>query len=345
MPQPRRLVTWETSLPGRPADEALEPKHEHEHEMHDMGGSDMHSMMEIRGDPSRDGLVMEPLDFELGPLAAALPGGLVLELSLDGDVVRSCRPRALLSIPSEALGGGAPPDPLAGAAWAAALALGRGEPVDPVRVAAIEHERALSHASWLRGLGMLLGWAELAQRAQDAVTALASLDETPLAAARVPVDRLLALLDGSRRLRWRTRGRAVVDAARLAQTGVGGPVARAAGLERDARAGDGFYASLGFRPELHDAGDAEARTLVRAREAAASLRLAIAAFAATGAATAVEGPRGRISVELPGTHVQPSAPGADELLGLAGEAVRELELAAALVGIASFDLSPWQVPA
>lgn len=314
-------------------------------------------MMEIRGEPSSDGLVMEALSFELGPLAAAVPGGIVLELSLDGDVVAACRPRALLAAGPLALAAGMPPDPLAPAAWTAALAAARGEPLGSRVLAGLECERALSHATWLRSLGELLGWAELSEQAQAAVSAVAPAcaalrggdgvpARTALAAALPRLERLLGLLEGSRRLRARTRGRAVVGADVLRPTEVGGPVARAAGLERDARAGDPAYDALGFRIELDGAGDAEARTLVRAREAATSARLALAALDMDGdarAAAHVEGPRGPLEARAHGPHVELAAPGAEELLALAGGVVAGLELASALVGIASFDLSPWRV--
>jgi hypothetical protein len=64
---------------------------------------------------------MESIEFELGPLAAGLPGGLVLDLSLDSDVVERCEPRATHWFD------GAAGDPLAPAASAAALAAA-GEP-------------------------------------------------------------------------------------------------------------------------------------------------------------------------------------------------------------------------
>lgn len=379
MAPPRHLVTWPAPLAGVAARDAVEPAHEHgghehaEHGSHadadpDVGhhaagheGADHAAMMEIRGEPSADGLVMERLTFELGPLAAGVPGGIVLELSLDGDVVASCRPRALLAVPPAALAAGAVPDPLAPASWSAALAGARGETLGARRLAGIECERALSHAAWLRGLGEILGWAELAGRACAAVSALlparAALEAEDgrtargvLEAALPRADGLRGLLERSRRLRLRTRGVAFAGPEVLEGTRIGGPVARAAGLERDARAGDPTYAALGFAVELASGGDAEARTLVRAREAAASVRLALAALATLdrgdlAAAVPVEGPRGALGARAHDGQTMLEAPGAGDLLGVAAAAVVGLELASALAGVASFDLSPWRVGA
>ncbi len=67
------------------------------------GGHDHHDMMATTGEPSADGLVMEPIQLSYGPLLTPLPGGVLCELDLDGDVVsparreqpcRSRRPRA-----------------------------------------------------------------------------------------------------------------------------------------------------------------------------------------------------------------------------------------------------------
>lgn len=174
-----------------------------------------------------------------------------------------------------------------------------------------------------------------------------------LEAPRRQVERLLGLLVGSRRLRSRTRGRAKTPRDRIADSGVAGPVARAAGLSRDARAGDPLYEALGFRQTTLAEGDAEARTLLRAYEAASALDLAIAALAQGGdrepaspdrtAETVMEGPRGPVRARFDGGRLEVGAPGAAELLDLAGEAVEGLEVGSALAALASFDLSGWRV--
>ena len=394
MPAPRRYLSWPRELPGTPVAEVLAEgahdggnghhAHTDEHGDHDHHGDhgdrgDHGDMMAIVGDPSADGLVMESIELALGPLAAGLPGGLVLDLSLDGDVVERCEPRATLTMPlGEMAGGGG--DPGASAAWTTVIALAReraaGTPADAetmrARIAAVETERALSHLTWMRGFGLVLGWSELGERAHEAaaslmpvrieaeragLTRLGAGEREELRAAlegpRRAVERLRRLLDGSRRLRSRTRGRAQLSTRRLAQTDAGGPVARAAGLARDARGGDPLYEALGFRETTRPEGDTEARTLLRASEAAAALDLAGAALAGHGGEEAiaagrpddavVEGPRGPVRASLRAGGLELSTPGTAALLALAGEAVTGLELGAALASVASFDLSGWSV--
>ena len=294
----------------------------------DHAGMDHADMMEITGDPSRDGLVMEPTDFALGPLSPALPTGLVAELSLDGDVVASCRVRATLR---------AGRDALTPRAWTAATR----DLVAAERIVAVEVERALSHAAWLRRFAELLGWPLLADRAGDAVVALFAG-----APGRIDFDAARRALAASGRLvesrafRSRTAGRAVIDAAGALALGLTGPIARASGVPRDARSEDPAYADLGFEPVTRKAGDAAARTEVRAEEAVAALDLAQAALGADlpfAPSSTVEGPRGPIS--------DGTTPGALEAVALAGGLVIGLEWSAALAALASFDLSPWNVTA
>ncbi|MEP6893104.1 MAG: hypothetical protein ABI927_04915, partial [Gaiellaceae bacterium] len=246
-------------------------EHEHEHDGHDHehDGHDHHSMMEVTGEPSADGLVMEDLEFELGPLSAVLPGGVVATVVLDGDVVGSCALRATLVSADPSV-----PDPLARAAWAAV------EVSPPRRVFEVELERAVSHSAWLARLGRVLGWAELVDAARailDPALAARQGQADALPDALRAAERIRGRLDGSRRLRFRLRDRAVVDRATVAALDLGGPVARAAGVALDARAEDPAYGAAGFKPAIRAAGDAEARTLVRVEEIAVSLGLAIAA--------------------------------------------------------------------
>lgn len=355
MPPSRRCVSRPSPLSGASIEEALadavatHDDHAGHHEHHDH-----HDMMAVVGDPSADGLVMEAIDFELGPLSASLPGGLVVDLSLDGDVVASARPRATLHVGRDELASGAVPDALAPLSWRAALAL---DDTDRRRhVVAVEVERALSHAAWLQALGHALGWGRLADDALALARALlparaasGALPPDALHAATARADDLRRLL-GGRVARQRLRGLAPADADAVRSRGIGGPVARAAGVDDDARSADPLYSDLGFEPVVARAGDAEARTAVRAAELRASLDLAAAAAAREGGANGsgnpavVEGPRGplRATVDPAGT-LRVAAPGAAGLLELAGEAVAGLELGAAIAGLVSFDLSPWRV--
>lgn len=378
MPPARRPLVPGDPLPHEPAlEEALEqPEHaghgdraahtqhgthpDHaEHETHpdhgapepgdgDGDGEGHDDMMAIVGDPSEDGLVMEDLELALGPLDPHLPGGLVAELRLDGDVVAACALRRTL------LHRGLRPDPTTPYAWRAALALASGGTLARSweRVATVELERALSHAEWLAALGRLLGWAELATAGTEASrTILGARRGGDLEAAQGMAERLMRLLDG-RRLGWRARGRAVLVREEVEALGLCGPVARAAGLGVDARLADPLYGALGFLPALRPDGDAEARTLVRAEELVGALALARAAREAEAdeqppgdLPDAVEGPRGPLRVRPApiGRAAALEAPGSAALLEVAARQAVGLELSAALLALASFDLSPWQV--
>jgi hypothetical protein len=282
-------------------------------EHHGHGGNhDHHAMMAIVGEPSADGLVMEPIHLRYGPLGTPLPGGLAVDVTLDGDVVAEASVNALLSAPADPLTPVAASGP---AGWQG--------------VAAVETERAVSHLAWLRAFARLLGWPRLVEACTRAVGAA----EDPVAAGEAAdaADAVVALVDDSRWLRVRTAGRGTVRADEARGAGLQGSNARASGLAVDARMHDPRYRAIGFEPVIRIEGDALARTLVRAHEARAALRLAAAALDAsaeppTGAT--VEGPRGGA---------------ARATRDVAAQAMVGAEWATALVILASFDLSPWDV--
>lgn len=280
-----------------------------------MAMSDRGDAMAVSGEPSSDGLVMEDYEATVGPLeSAALPAGLTLDLDLDGDVVRSAR----ISSSPERL---ATADPLA-------------------PLAAVEAERALSHAAWLARFLDLLGWVAAAERVRSALGPLIAAQQDFLGGGDgdgwleecAELEAALGALLGSRRVAWRAGGLAVVDAGRCRESGVRGPIARAAGIEDDARVADASYGALGFSVVTRSAGDARARAEVRIEEALGSLRLAREALRAEALppseGSEVEGPRGPFPVA------------ADPARELAEETARGEELARALVAIASFDLTP-----
>jgi len=333
---------------------------EHDHEA---SGHDHHDMMAIVGEPSADGLVMEPIDFRFGPLTSLLPGGMTVDVSLDGDVVAGGQVQANLR--SGIDGPDDLPDALMPVAWRVADAVSRevaggsapSARAQWERLAAVELERALSHLTWLRSLGRVLGWAQLIDTAQQGVGTLVplhGLHATPPAASAFTHSRqtsgALTRLAEGRRFAARTRGRGLASDDALV-----GPNGRAAGAGGDTRHDDPLYRELGFEPVMRDGGDAHARALVRVDELEASLDLAqraceraasavgdgtLEAFAtATGAQ--VEGPRGPVVASRRGPDGPPV--GADAALAVAGEAILGLEWSAALVVLASFDLSPWRV--
>jgi NADH:ubiquinone oxidoreductase subunit D len=319
-------------------------------------------MMAIVGEPSADGLVMEPLELQFGPLATPLPGGLLAAVTLDGDVVAECEVSALL----EAETTDAAPDPMAPQAWQAVLD-GAGEAAGGIavppserwnRAARIEVERALSHMAWLRTFARALGWQGLVDRATHCISATLEaqdLSEPALREAANVVAETARFLEGSRLLRLRTVGRAPVDREPARVLGLQGPVARASGVVVDARLDDPLYRILGFEPVIGSEGDAHARTLVRAAEALQSIELAARARAKERSSDlgdalpepaplrVVEGPRGPLQARIDGSRRRLAVPGHEAALDAAGRAVVGVEWSAAVVGLCSFDLSPWRV--
>ncbi len=329
---------------------------DHDHDGHKGHGDHEGNgdMMAIVGDPSSDGLIMEDVELTLGPLGAALPGGLVARFTLDGDVVTG----VVLDATLRAVG--VPADPLTPLAWRAVLAAADGR-TGPGDLVAVEVERALSHVAWLRSMGSVLGLGTLDRAsamavrflipARNAATPagerLPQLIEEAVAATR----RVEELCAGDRGLRARLGGLAVVEEGALERRRVGGPAARAAGLVRDARQRDARYDGVDFAPVLESGSDALARTRVHAREASAALGLALELLRQGGGApgsgrlpAVVEGPRGPLhAIAARGGTPAVAAPGQAALLELAAASVVGLELSSALAGLVSFDLSPWRV--
>jgi len=331
--------------------------HEQGHGAHGHGGH--HDMMAIVGEPSADGLVMESMELTYGPLGTPLPGGLAIDVTLDGDVVAESAVHALMH--ADALDSDFP-DALSPVAWKVALAA----PGGWLDLAAAELERAISHVAWLRSLGRLLDWEPMVDACAQALASLqvsrdvlppgrvdheawlrAAFGSPDLVASREALDEMVALVSRSRALRWRLRGLGVVTPAEATGAGLLGPVGRASGRSIDARSTDGRYARLGFDPVLRSEGDALARTIVRADEALAAIRLAEAALNEDGATPTadrvVEGPRGPLHVRGSAGRPELAAPGADDARAAAAGAMVGLEWSAALVALASFDLSPWSV--
>lgn len=317
------------------------------------GGGDHDEMMSVSGEPSADGLVMEPLEAVVGPFSPALAAGLRAELELDGDV--ACGVEIVGLDPAEAL-----VDPLAPIASAYAIELleGRGPESGPAvgeRLAAVELERALSHSMWLARLAGLLGSSELRDRLERGAGPLIEIQRRAgrlsaadlVAAPLEPLTKLLKKLSagGWPGLKRRTEGVAALPAERCRELGLRGPNARASGLRDDARLEEPAYRELGFDPVIRARGDAAARLQLRAAEALAALELALRGLEAGSlpASTApVEGPRGPIVYggAGPAGGRLPVIAGAAGALVVAAEAARGRELASALVAIASFDLSP-----
>lgn len=346
------------------------------HEHMDHGDMGFMSMVEMTRDLPRssDGLQMEWVeDVPFGPLFPGLPGGLALRLTLDGDTVAGAEVGTIEGRPSvEDLAGPAEGladrlaglDPLSPVAYRvlALRALERAAGIEPdertalARVGALERERAESHLGWLSMFGHLLGYSWLEDRAgrlQIALVRTSNVDE--VTRLRAKAGRLSRRVEKTPLLGRKLRGVGLLpeEAERL------GPVVRAAGISTDVRADEEVYRSLGFEPVVREGDDALSRLRVRLAEIEQSLDLVrmagemmvpgVTPHVVTlreGSATA-ETPRGaatlRLTPQRDALEVAELDDPSARHLGLVGEVARQRELADALVGVVSLDLSPWGV--
>jgi hypothetical protein len=182
---------------------------------HDIGDMDMEMPaglpMAERGE-DRDGLKLDQLHVRLGPVLPDWPAGLVVRLTLQGDVVQ----HAETAVTGLAGAGSFWTEP-----WRRAAA---GESVT-TGVAA--RRRAGAHLDSLGRLLGLAGWddaAAAARRLRDD-----TLGGTPASVLAPAVRRLAVRVARSRVLAWSTRGAGVLRPGEAAAAGVTGPARRAGG--------------------------------------------------------------------------------------------------------------------
>jgi Ni,Fe-hydrogenase III large subunit len=338
----------------------------------DHGDMGFMSMVEMtQGTPrSSDGLQMEWVEAPFGPLFPGLPGGLSLMLTLDGDTVaeaeagsavdgRGC-PDGPVEAFVEQFAGLDPLSPisyrlLALRAVESAAGAEADDDIALARVGVLERERAASHLNWLANFGCLIGYGWLARRAEELQLAVLRAGPDRVGGIRAEVRRLARRLERTPLLRRKLAR--VGELRDLA--GASGPVARAGGWGSDARTDEEVYRRLSFEPVVECGGDALARLRVRLAEAERSLELVQGAgevsvsgaiphagASGSGAAT-VETPRGAatLSVTLEDgevTAAELETPSAKHIR-LVGDVTEGREVADALVGVASLDLSPWSM--
>ena len=335
------------------------------------------SMVDLTRDmpASTDGLKMEWIEVPFGPFFPGLPGGLQVDLTLDGDAVAAVRASSAVG-PGEILPQGATsPDafvdhlaalsPLSPVAYRllACLALEQaaGQSVAPdiarARIAAAERERMASHLGWLAGFGAQSGFGWLEKRAAAVHRKLHGATPAKITTLGPEITALLARIRRTPLLSARLNGIGhLPDKDALV-----GPAARAAGVARDARRDDPRYADLGFAVLTMAQGDALARLALRCGEISQSLELISGAGAiampepqgidaATGKGEAVvETPRGaaRLSLTLHNgkvTAAEIETP-AKAQIALISTLAEGRELGDALTAIGSLDISPWEVTA
>jgi hypothetical protein len=240
--------------------------------------------------PDPDGLELDQLPLQLGPLHPALPPGLVLHIGLQGDVVRHA---AMGANPYQTWPGDPAPGPLDTASFVDALR-------SPTPVADLELARARHHLHWVAEALRLHGLGALGLRVSALAGSLSLADHRT-------VQSITRRLARSRSLAWATAGVGVADDKLLdgLETRLeAGPVRRAAGEERDARSDDPAYQGLGFEPVVHHQADAWARLRQRLAEATQAMDLAErAGDRIRHPGPALEGPRGtlRLDAALPST--------------------------------------------
>ncbi|CAN5647839.1 hypothetical protein BH24ACT22_BH24ACT22_02710 [soil metagenome] len=335
------------------------------------------SMIEMtEGMPaSGDGLIMEWVPAPYGPLFPGLPGGLSLTFTLDGDMVAETEvesgieghsPTSILRGPVETIAQRvAKLDPLTPVAYcllacraiedAAGTQISDDEALS--RVGALERERAASHLGWAASFGYLIGDGSLSRRAgrlQLALLQAESIEE---------IGRIKDEAEDFIHKAFRTPliGSKLGGIGALDEPGaesLSGPVGRSAVFGSDARSEDTSYRRLGFSTIIRHGNDALTRFRLRLQEIVQSLELVIEAgamgnvvFQADNACTgsgfaAVETPRGTATLRL---TLSDGVITAAELDTPSTRNVRFVEtvtvgkeVADALVGVGSLDLSPWE---
>lgn len=351
-------------------------KKDHGDSDHDHGGMGFMSMVEVTRDlpRSRDGLAMDWLEVPFGPFFPGLPGGLQLNLTLDGDGVARGKAacladRALPQAESR------PPaaqfiTQLAAASRLApvayrlltcrAIEAAAGYVVDNAtaraRLGALERERVASHLGWLALSGRQIGFDWLMRHASRLQRNALEADVEQLIALRPAIKAMCKRLAHTPLLKTRLAGIGRANGEGTSR----GPVARAAGRREDARLNEAGYGEPGFEPVLGEDGDALSRWRVRLDEIGQSLdivatlgTIALPALAEglddlTGSGRAeLETPRGRAGLDLTlerGRVISAELdPPCRQHYALIPGLVEQQELGDALVAVGSLDLSPWEV--
>lgn len=272
------------------------------------GGVPYGRPMAERG-PDRDGIQLDRLPVTLGPWLPALPAGLTLRVTFQGDIIQEAS--------------------VGPAAVTAAIASPFKEALRrPVPLADLELARARHHLIWLAEALRLVGLGALGLRALRLAARLTPQDNDA-------VDALARAIRKSGAFAWSLGSAGRLDPS---STEGLGPVARASGLPDDARLEDPTYRSLGFTPITFADGDPRARWRQRLAEITQSLDLAMQAPDRTAFGDGVvEGPHGRLEQGAP----TPSS----RLLELLPALLTGLEWGDAVTCLASIDMDPAEAAA
>lgn len=212
-----------------------------------MGGTPYGRPMAMLSEDLRDGLKLDAYTARFGPFLPQLPPGLVLEATLQGDVLQQ-------------VGVIRPPLPPP----SAAAAVFRRAAQEPTPLADLERDRAAYH---MRCVGRLLAILDLRPQAERFRRAAAAVERGQTVAGR-PLRRLIRLSGALQAIPPRL-GRLEPGVAEA----VGGVAARAAGVAQDARAESAAYRALDFRIHTENGSDTRARLRQWLAEIQQSLRL------------------------------------------------------------------------
>ncbi len=337
--------------------------HNHEHGAQEHHGGDekvgwleriepgFMSMIELtEGTPrSSDGLQMEWIDVPFGPLFPGLPGGLTLDLTLDGDTVAGVQVGSAVAEDWALPDGGLDPDAFVAAlgvqmrlspvsyrllacrALAAAAGITPSSDDERLQAGALARERIAGRLLWLAQMSRQLGLPRVEAQAARLSRAVREAAPSEIDALRAPLLALVAKLRKTPFLARRLRGIGQLD-DHSAWSGPGERGSDAAG--RLAGRLDGIEADLvaldeagGISlPQVPDVTDASGtgHAMVETARGPAHLQLELNAGRIVSA-----------NLDTP----------SDRHLTLVETVTEQAELADALVAVASLDLSPWEVRA
>lgn len=215
---------------------------DHGHAGHDMGEMTVAGLPMAERADDRDGLRLDLLHIPLGPALTDWPCGLILRLSLQGDLVQDADVEYVLVRSAE--------EPFWSLPW---LRASRGEHVTRDSAA---RRRCGAHLDSLGRFLAVTGWGDLATRSRrlrDLVLA-----DAPAEQLRPELLKLVRRVERSRALRWLTTGLGPLPADRADELGVAGPARTADGdaydrarvwLEETRRAVDEFGDTRPLAPD------------------------------------------------------------------------------------------------
>lgn len=344
-----------------------EDEHEHhDHGGHDHGGGGFMSMVMMTKDMPRspDGLPMDTNEVRFGPFHPGLPDGLRIKMTLDGDTVRSAsyekglfernfeknfpqEPEKLPEYLSKL-------DPFQTETYRQlglmALRQAAGKKDFPLNAYRIEKERIENHLLFFYTLFRTLGDKEMERKTAEAFR---HFQKQKTAAAEIK--NLLKNLQNRLYLKQRLQKTGMIPESLLHH--LSGPVAKAAGIQKDERVGSPFYRNI--EPIALEENNAWGKFLVRLKEIEQSLELmdrlsdqrqeekiSPLPKEATGTTT-LEGANGKLCLDIKIedgkiNYLKLNTPSV-ELAALIPEITKETELADALTGICSLGISPWEL--